>query len=207
MLAPECLLKKASFIWAAMTTSSRVTMTSPTKMTKMSKMTTRENWWVQQIGHMILIYSYINVWYNTGSLGLTLGIIHPVIPKCVKLHWICPTVIYAKMMQYYDSAFLILGPPANTLSYDVTLHAVHFWRQGRSYLPDQRVSYLWLKERGRERGIWASALGWNMDAQGIFVRNGAGCKMKLWQIKTWQLWLGIRDPENMGNASSVKYTN
>ena len=48
------------------------------------------------------------------------------------------------------------------------MHAVHFWGQGRSYLADQRVSYLWLKERGRERGIWALALGWNMDTQGIF---------------------------------------
>ena len=31
-------------------------------------------------------------------------------------------------MQYY-SVFLILSPPANTLSYDVMVHAVHFWGQ------------------------------------------------------------------------------
>ena len=48
------------------------------------------------------------------------------------------------------------------------MHAVHFWGQERSYLPDQIVSNLWLKEKWRERGIWASALGWNMDMQGIF---------------------------------------
>ena len=47
------------------------------------------------------------------------------------------------------------------------MHAVQFWGQERSYLPNQRVSYLWLKERGREGGIWASALRWNMDTQGI----------------------------------------
>ena len=64
--------------------------------------------------------------------------------------------------------FLLFSPPANTLSYDVTMHAVHFLGQVRSYLPDQRVSYLWLKERGREREICASVLGWNMDTQGIF---------------------------------------
>ena len=65
------------------------------------------------------------------------------------------------------TAFLILSLPANTLSSDITMHAVQFWRQESSYLSDQRVSYLWLKERGRERGILVSALGWNMDAQGI----------------------------------------
>ena len=68
----------------------------------------------------------------------------------------------------HDSALLILSPPANTLSYDVTMYAVHFWGQGRSNLPDQRVPYLWLKDRGREKGIWALAIGWNMDLQGIF---------------------------------------
>ena len=63
--------------------------------------------------------------------------------------------------------FFNTKPPANTLSCDVTMHAVHFWGQGRSYLSNQRVSYLWLKERGREMGIWTLALGWNMDMQGI----------------------------------------
>ena len=37
----------------------------------------------------------------------------------------------------------------------------------RSYLANQRVPYLWRKERGREKEIWASAPGWNMDTQGI----------------------------------------
>ena len=32
----------------------------------------------------------------------------------------------------YDSAFLILSPPANTLSDDVTMHAVQFWGQESS---------------------------------------------------------------------------
>ena len=47
------------------------------------------------------------------------------------------------------------------------MHEVHFWGQERSYLSDQRVPYLWLKERGRERGNRASALGRNMDTQGL----------------------------------------
>ena len=52
------------------------------------------------------------------------------------------------------TAFLILSPPANTLSCDVIMHAVHFGGQESSYLPYQRLSYLWLKKRGREREIW-----------------------------------------------------
>ena len=31
------------------------------------------------------------------------------------------------------------------------MHAVHFWGQGTSYLSQQRVPYLRLKKRGRER--------------------------------------------------------
>ena len=48
------------------------------------------------------------------------------------------------------------------------MHEVQFWGQeSSSYLSDQRVSCLWLKKREREGGISTSALGWNMDAQGI----------------------------------------
>ena len=41
--------------------------------------------------------------------------------------------------QYYDSAILLLSPPAKQHQRHVTLHAVHFWGQERSYLSDQRV--------------------------------------------------------------------
>ena len=50
----------------------------------------------------------------------------------------------------------------------MTSRCMQFIFGDKSYLADQRVSYLWLKKRGRERGIWASAIGWNMDTQGIF---------------------------------------
>ena len=41
----------------------------------------------------------------------------------------------------------ILSPPANTLSSDVTMHAVHFWGQERSYLSGQSVLPVTEKER------------------------------------------------------------
>ena len=50
------------------------------------------------------------------------------------------------------------------LSCDVVMLAVHFWGQERSYLPDQRVSYLWLKEKGR--GNMSISPRINMDTQG-----------------------------------------
>ena len=47
------------------------------------------------------------------------------------------------------------------------MRAVHFWGQESKYLPNQRVSFLWLVERGSEREKTASALGWNIDTQTI----------------------------------------
>ena len=47
-------------------------------------------------------------------------------------------------------AFLLLSPSAKWLQLDVTMHAVHFWGQGRG-LPAGRESYLWLKKRVCER--------------------------------------------------------
>ena len=61
--------------------------------------------------------------------------------------------------------FLLLSPPTKWHCCDVTMHAVQFWGQGSSYLSDQRVPYLWLKKKRRERGKTASALRWNMDMQ------------------------------------------
>ena len=46
-------------------------------------------------------------------------------------------------------AFLILSPPDNILSRDVTMHAIHFWGQGRSCLSDQRVT----EREGKGEGI------------------------------------------------------
>ena len=48
---------------------------------------------------------------------------------------------------------------------DITMHAVHFWGQGKGLLVGQRVSYLWLKKKVSKRGKGASALGWKMDMQ------------------------------------------
>ena len=51
-----------------------------------------------------------------------------------------------------DSAFLILSPPAKRHHHDVTMHAVHFGGQGRSYLSDQRVPPTcdWKRGEGRK---------------------------------------------------------
>ena len=73
------------------------------------------------------------------------------------------------VQEQYDSAFLILSPPAKALSCDVIMHAFQIWGQGRSYLPDQRVSYLWLKKRGKERGISASATDEIWTCKAYFV--------------------------------------
>ena len=40
------------------------------------------------------------------------------------------------------TAFLILIPSTKQHHGVATMHAVHFWGQGRSYLSDQRVPYL-----------------------------------------------------------------
>ena len=48
--------------------------------------------------------------------------------------------------------FLLLSLPEKWHRRDVTMHAVNFLGQGSSYLSDQRVPYLWLKKKGRERG-------------------------------------------------------
>ena len=50
------------------------------------------------------------------------------------------------------TAFLIPSPPANTLSYDVMMHAVHFWGQGKSNLSDQRVSLPVTEREGKVEG-------------------------------------------------------
>ena len=44
-----------------------------------------------------------------------------------RLHWL--RIFYCIKLRR------ILSPPATTLSSDVTMHAVHFWGQERSYLP------------------------------------------------------------------------
>ena len=40
-----------------------------------------------------------------------------------------------------------------------------------------RVSYLWLKKKGGERGKRASPLGWNMDMQAAFHQKNLWCFM------------------------------
>ena len=45
--------------------------------------------------------------------------------------------------------FYYLAPPAKRHLRDVTMHAVHFWGQGSSYLFDQRVPCLGVKKKGR----------------------------------------------------------
>ena len=55
-----------------------------------------------------------------------------------------------RIYEYYDSACLILSPPAKTLSCDVIMHAIHFWGQGRSYhLIRECPTFDWKRGEGK----------------------------------------------------------
>ena len=71
----------------------------------------------------------------------------------------CPNwEIFFSYIRFFNSnsnmtlLFLLLSPPTKLHCRDVTMCAVHFWGQGRSYLSHQRVPFLWPKKKGRERG-------------------------------------------------------
>ena len=57
----------------------------------------------------------------------------------------------------------LLRPPT-IVHCDVTMHALYFF-EGENENTQTRVSHLWWKKRGMERGNEPSALGWKMNAQ------------------------------------------
>ena len=68
-------------------------------------------------------------------------------------------LLFSSLLLVVWFCFLLLSPPAKRHCRDIIMRAVQFWGQGSSYLLHQRVSYLWLKKRGGEKGKRASALG------------------------------------------------
>ena len=75
--------------------------------------------------------------------------------------------IWCDVMQYYSSMLMLFY---TQLPYRMTILWLHnacssLLGTRERFICWTRVSYLWLKKKGREWGKVASALGWNMDTQ------------------------------------------